>query len=318
MRNALLLSSGSKVALVRIAAHSTRERGIALHAVDRSENVPTAHFVDAFQAIEQDDWIASILQYCQANKIGLVIPTRHSDLLPLAKAASEFEKNGITIALSSLETIELCIDKFKTADFLKHHQISAPKTFRASDASSEELLPFFPLVAKPSKGSAGKGVRIIKDATELRDSPPPRDYLLQTQARGQEYTINVYVSKEGECLCAIPHKRLVVDGGESVQAITERNATLIELARAVVDALPGAWGPLNIQAFRDASANEAQIIEINPRLGGGFPLAHQAKGRYIEWFFKEVYDNQTVEPFEDWTDGLRMMRYRDAIFDQPL
>lgn len=318
MRNVLLLSSGSKVSVARIAARSTKKRGISLHALDRSANVPTIHFVDFFKAIDDENWINPLFQYCIEKKIGLIIPSRHGDLIPLAQEKHRFSNQNIHIGISSLESIKLCIDKYSTYKFLTQNGFPTPKTIPLPIDSLELLVPQLPLVLKPIRGSASKGIRIVNNISEItRRYSNSDNYIAQSLAHGSEYTINVYVSKNGKCLCAIPHKRVIVDGGESVQAITERNPTLINLATQVASALPGAWGPLNIQAFYDSSSDSAQIIEINPRIGGGFPLADEAKGQYIEWLIQESLENRDLKPLKSWTSGLRMMRYRDAIFDHP-
>lgn len=317
MSNVLLLSSGSKVALTRIAKQSTLKRSQTLHAADRDRNVPTFRFVDSFYTLDPASWIEPLIQYCRKAEIGLIIPTRHNDLLPLVKAKNAFNEAGIALAISSLETIELCIDKRQTAAFLEKHRFPAPATFSSNKPNIKQLSNKLPLISKPATGSSSQGIRVLRTIDDLSDRAFPPNTIFQTLASGDEYTINVYVAKSGQCICAIPHKRLIVDGGESVQAITERNEVLIELARSVSEALPGAWGLLNIQAFYDAASNKAQVIEINPRVGGGFPLAHQAKGQYIEWLYQEVFENKALGAFTAWTDQLRMMRYRDAIFDFP-
>tara|TARA_B110000467_G_C18306656_1_gene475143 strand:+ start:20 stop:1015 length:996 start_codon:yes stop_codon:yes gene_type:complete len=317
MRNVLLLSSGSKVALARIVAESTHKRGAILHAVDSSENVPTSHFVDSFQSFDFENEIESLIPFCQEAKIGLIIPSRHKNLLPLAKSKNAFVQAGITLAISSLETIELCVDKRQTAVFLENNRFPAPKTFLSENIDQDQLFQNLPLISKPATGSSSEGIQFLRKIEDLSSGDIAPNTIFQTLASGDEYTISVYIAKSGKCLCAIPHKRLIINSGESVQAITERNETLIQLAYSVAEALPKAWGLLNIQAFYDPETGNTQVIEINPRVGGGFPLAHQAKGHYIEWLLQEVFENHPLEPFSDWTDNLRMMRYRDAIFDFP-
>lgn len=317
MQNVLLLSSGSKVALTRIVARSCKKRGITLHAIDKSENVPTSHFVDSFKVIDQEDWQSATLQYCLDHRIGLVIPSRHDDLLELAQESESFSNHGIQIGISSLESITVCIDKYSTYKFLNEHAFPTPKTYLLNHNTVESLELEYPFIIKPAKGSASSGVRIVNCASEITPAELSGSHIAQALANGKEYTVNVYVSRAGECICAIPHQRIVVENGESVQAITERIPNLVELARDVSTALPGAWGPLNIQAFYESETNSTQIIEINPRLGGGFPLADQAKGTFIEWLMQEAFENKQIQTYTDWINGLRMMRYRDAFFDYP-
>ncbi len=317
MRNILLSSSGSKVALAQIARRAARKRGVALHATDIRSNVPTIHFADTFQEVPSENSADSLLQYCIVKKIGLVIPSRHGELQTLAKAKREFAENGVDIAISSQETIELSVEKLKTHEFFQKNGIPTPKTFPLETDTSELVVPQLPLIAKPVAGSGSAGVQTLSDIETYAELADAGGFLAQSIAPGDEFTINAYASRNGQCLCAIPHQRLVVDGGESVQAVTRRIPTLVDLAHAIVNALPDPWGPITIQAFLDPDTGDAQAIEINPRVGGAYALSDQAKGRYIEWLARESLDRQTLEPFDDWTDGLRMMRYREAVFDYP-
>jgi len=219
--------------------------------------------------------------------------------------------------MSSPQTIDTCIDKYSTCRFLQENGLPCPVTFLLNRDTIDSLKNNFPLVIKPVKGSGSSGVRVVNGASEITSVELSGGHIAQAVANGIEYTINVYVSNKGECICAIPHRRVIVESGESVQAITERIPTLVELAQSVSTALPGAWGPLNIQAFYDPKSDTAKIIEINPRVGGGFPLADQAKGNFMEWLVQEALENRQLRPFSNWTNGLRMMRYREAIFDFP-
>ena len=128
--------------LPRIAALSARRLDATLHAVDSQSNVSTRHAVDRFQAIvmEETHWTGSLLDYCLANKIRLVIPARHSDLGPLAEAQSEFKENGVHIAISSEATISICTNKLKTYEFLENHGFPTP--FRS---------PWTPILSKLPK-----------------------------------------------------------------------------------------------------------------------------------------------------------------------
>ncbi len=317
MQNVLLLSSGSKVSLARIVARSCRKRGITLHGIDRNEGVPTSHFVDSFKAIDTEDWQSAVFQYCLDQSIGLVVPTRHTDLLTLSKDNEKFSSHGIQIGISSQQTIEICTNKLSTYNLLKKNELPTPRTYTLSPTNIKSLNFESPMLIKPTTGSGSRGIKTINHVTDILPSEQSGSFIIQELANGDEYTINVYVSRKGDCICAIPHKRIIVENGESVQAITERIPILEELAHSVCKTLPGAWGPLNIQVFYEEQSGIAQIIEINPRVGGGFPLAHQAKGEFMEWLMEETFEKTQLRPLLNWISGLRMMRYRNEIFDHP-
>ena len=312
----LLLSSGSKVAIARIAREATRKRGLTLHGSDRSSSVPTRRFVDTFVVFKNantEAWIEEILGYCKTHRIGLVIPTRHQELATLAKARERFTENGIALSISSSETIERCNQKLETFRFLRENGIPTPESVLRSQLADSPLQGIFPLFAKPASGAASAGATLVNTPEQLERIPA--DWLIQEVAGGHEYTLYLYLDREGKVLCCIPHRRIATEAGEVVQARTERIPKLIDLATAVASKLPGAQGIINLQAFYDPETQRAQIIEINPRIGGGYPLIDQAKGHYIDWLCQEWLDGAPPRPFDRWTENLLMMRYREAVFE---
>ncbi len=310
--NILLLSGGSKVAIARIAKAAAHRRGATLHISDTSDQVPCKSIADHFTLLpnhEHPDWANELANLCKNANIGLVIPTRHSELLSLSEAIPELAKSGTAVSLSNEKTLNLCIRKRDTYSFLKSIHAPTPPTCLKSEFDGQLA---FPIIAKPEHGSSSTGVILAHQAEDL--STVPSDWILQEKAKGIEYTTNVYLSKQGEVICLIPHQRIATESGEVVQAKTHRAPKLIEHCAQVAQKLPGANGIINIQAFVDHASDEVSIIEINPRIGGGYPLCDTAKGHYIEWLCREHLDNKQVTPFQSWTDGLLMMRYREALF----
>jgi len=183
-----------------------------------------------------------------------------------------------------------------------------------------------PLMAKPRFGSASEGVGLVRNTAELellvaRDEAGtplldgrPGDMVVQTVAPGDEYTIDVLVDRSGQCLCAVPRRRLEVRAGEVSKAVTVRSPELIDLAFGLSKALPGAYGVLNFQVFADDVTGELAVIEINPRFGGGFPLSHRAGADYARWLLEDVRGLPSTASATAWRDGLVMLRYDAAVF----
>ena len=144
------------------------------------------------------------------------------------------------------------------------------------------------------------------------------DYMGERIVLGNEYTINTYVSQDGNCICSIPHERISLQNGEPVQATNAKIPELLDSYHSIVSTLQGTRGPINIQVFYKKEAGKPEVVEINPRLGGGFPLADKAGGSFIESLALLYLDGRELTPFSQWTGGLRMMRYRDAFFDFPI
>jgi carbamoyl-phosphate synthase large subunit len=124
----------------------------------------------------------------------------------------------------------------------------------------------------------------------------------------------VLVNRRGKCVCAIPRRRIEVRSGEVFKGVTCRRDELIDLGTRIAEALPGAFGPLNIQMFFDETRGEIRVIEINPRLSGGFPLSWQAGGKFPQWMIEEMLGLPSTASAGGWRDGVVMLRHYDAVF----
>ena len=73
-------------------------------------------------------------------------------------------------------------------------------------------------------------------------------------------------------------------------------------------------GCICVQLFYHPETKDIVGIEINPRFGGGFPLSYMAGGNFPELLIREYFLDEQVEYFDNWKDGMLMLRFDDAIF----
>jgi carbamoyl-phosphate synthase large subunit len=242
-----------------------------------------------------------------------VIPTIDTELTAYAVAARQFADAGITVSISSPETVRICGDKVQTHAWLVQQGFPTVRQACVCEVLRRSGEWPLPLIAKPPKGSASIGIRRLETPADLECLKLLNgDYVIQEVAEGSEFTVNLYVNKMGECVCAIPHLRMEVRAGEVSKGVTVRNPKLIDLARQVATALPIAYGALNMQCFISLDGI-VKIIEINARFGGGYPLAHCAGARFTDWVLDEL-EGKSLCWFEDWMEDLTMLRYDEAVF----
>ena len=78
----------------------------------------------------------------------------------------------------------------------------------------------------------------------------------------------------------------------------------------------GAAGPLTLQFFK--TADGCVLSEINPRFGGGFPLALAAGADYPEWLMQIVEGRHLRPRIGEYRAGLYMTRsYHETIVSAP-
>ncbi|MGI8962665.1 MAG: ATP-grasp domain-containing protein [Bryobacteraceae bacterium] len=317
--NILISSAGRRVGLMNCFRESLSELGISgrIIAVDATPYSAAVQLADEFYLVPRctdPNFIPEIQQICEQEQVHLVVPTIDTELPAYAAAREQFRERGAEIAISSPDTVGICYNKILTHEWLVAQGFPVPK-----QAAPEVVLRnshdwVLPLIVKPVDGSGSLGIRIVTSFAELTALVfKSNGVIVQECIQGAEYTINVFVNRQGRCVCAVPHFRMEVRGGEVSKGVTVKNHQLMQLASTIVESMPGASGALNVQCFSTA-ADELKVIEINARFGGGYPLAHRAGAPITKWLIEEILGREPHELFDDWEDGVTMLRYDAAVF----
>jgi carbamoyl-phosphate synthase large subunit len=317
--NVLISSAGRRHALLEIFRRALGELGLdgevmagdmsrlsaAFQAADRAFLVPRC---------TSAEFVPRMLEICRENEIALVIPTIDTELPVYAAHRDAFAKIGTTVTVSRPEVVAIGGDKARTHAWLVAHGFPTVRQAAVEEAlAAPEAWPY-PFLVKPSGGSSSIGVAVVRDRTQLEAATRGGGFIAQTLATGVEHTIDFLASREGKCLCAVPRRRFEVRAGEVSKGMTVRSPALEGLASRLCEALPGAYGCLNVQVFLDEATGTMNVIEINPRFGGGFPLSWEAGARYPRWIIEELLGLPSTATATSWRDRLVMLRYDDAVF----
>jgi carbamoyl-phosphate synthase large subunit len=317
--NVLLSSAGRRVGLLRCFREALSELRLdgRIVAADAARHAPAAQFADAFHLVPrciEPEFPSALIGVCREEEVRVVIPTIDTELAFYAENRALFAREGVQVASCSAEVVEIAADKRLTHAWLRSHGFPVVRQTSLEQAFVEANDWPFPLIVKPAQGSASVGLRTVSRPAELLALRPNGDDLIvEEMAAGDEYTVHVYVDGSGRCLCAVPCRRLEVRAGEVSKGLTAKRRPLMELARAIAEALPGARGPLNIQMF-EADNGGLRVIEINARFGGGYPLAQQAGAGFARWIVEEALGRPVKPAFDRWQDDLAMLRFDEAVF----
>lgn len=317
--NVLVSSGGRRIGLIECIREALIDNNVKgqVFATDSSLTAPAIHLADkAWQVPRCSDprFSSTLLATAIKENVKLIVPTIDSELLFYAEHRDILKHNGIHVSISAPATVKICRNKVLTHQWLVENAFPTVRQSTPIDVQKKKHEWKLPLIVKPDDGSASKGVRIIRSFEELQVVSEMEDGLIvQELATGTEHTINVYVDEHGKCACAVPHQRLEVRSGEVSKAVTVKNRQMMQLASAIAERLPGARGMLNIQCFR-SSSDELKVIEINARVGGGYPVAHHAGARFTHWLIEELLGIPSTAIFDEWQDDLAMLRYDCAVF----
>jgi len=287
-------------------------------AADRDPLAPACALADqAFQVpgIDHPDYIQHLLAIALNHGVGLIVPTNDFELPLLADQAERFAAAGIQLALSGAGFVHLCRDKWQLVQRLRLEGIPVPASWLPGQIASP--LPDH-LFLKPRDGSASlDSYPCRREDLERMLSLVPRP-LVQEFLEGPEISVDALLDFQGRTLHFVPRERIRTLAGEVVESVTLDRPDLepwLEQVLAVCSRL-GARGPLTIQAF--LTPGGPVLTEVNPRIGGGFPLARAAGGDYPAWLLA-LARGQAVEPrLGQYRRGLYMTRYYSELFLESL
>lgn len=311
--NVLISSAGRRGSLVTEFQEAAHRRGGKVFATDINGLAPALFMADAairVPPVTDGEFIGRLLDIVEENRISLVVPTIDLELSMLADALALFEAKGTQVAVSQPGLVEILGDKLATTKFLLERGVVAPQTWLPEDLPS--VLPQRVFV-KPRFGSASKGA-IAAEASLLESVlSVTSDPVIQEELIGPEITIDALFDFGGTPIHFVPRRRLLTLGGESIQSVTLPFGDLADFLVPLMEVLgaAGARGPMTLQAF--LTEKGPVVTDINPRFGGGAPLAFAAGGHYPEWLLR-MTEGEVVKPcIGEYESGLFMTRVFEEI-----
>ncbi len=301
----LISSAGRRTSLVEafLEACAGKEKVIAADADPLAPALFVADEGVMVPRLDDDEFLEHLLAVCARHDVRLVVPTIDTELLLYARNRARFEGEGVVPLVSSVSLIETTLSKRKTEATFAMAGIRTPRSWEMDVASIGD----FPaeMFVKPDQGSAS--AHTYPSTPERLEAVLPLvpDPVVQEKIDAVEVTVDALLDRAGVLVHMVPRIRLKTVGGESVQGVTLPDLPLREwLSRvfAVVTDL-GGWGPMTVQIFLTSPV--PTLIEVNPRFGGGFPLAYRAGARYPQWIL-QIIDGRAVEP--------RLGEYRKGLF----
>lgn len=292
-----------------IMATDVTPASAALQEADRTFIVPHVGNIQ---------YLPTLRRLVEENDIGLIVPLTDLDLRSLARKRKEFLEMGCEVMIGTDAAVTLCRDKIKFSRFLHKQGLPAIHTYPLSTFRKK---PFFPCFVKPVKGSAGQGTALIENAPDLDAHVEifGSQLLIQDYIPGQEFTVDVYKTRDGEVRSVVPRQRLLVRSGEVDQGITRQDTQIIDATVDLAQRIEGLWGVFCCQCRRP-DGDAPYFFEINPRFGGGSPLSIAAGADLPLYLLQEVTGRTLTAKCNAFTDRMLMLRYSSEFFltvDEP-
>ncbi|HUS74262.1 MAG TPA: ATP-grasp domain-containing protein [Sedimentisphaerales bacterium] len=265
--------------------------------------------------VTHPDYIRQLLNIVKTNRVKLLVPTVDLDLKVLAENKAKFASIGCCVLISPPNVVDICQDKRKTYRFLRKNGFDTPVTISVASALSKKKLNW-PCFLKPWDGSASRGNAVVNNRKELlffaKRIP---NAICQEFIKGTEHTCDVYVDFGMKVRCVVPRKRVEVRAGEVSKGQVVKHPDIMGQSARLVETLGAGPGVITLQLFLTQD-DKVKFIEINPRFGGGAPLAIKAGANFPKWIFQDLLASKPNIRFDAFKDNLIMLRYDGEVWVQ--
>lgn len=258
----------------------------ALWACDADPAAPIdpslATFVPVPRVSERSAYVARLLELCASERIDAVAPLNDLDLDSLSDAKSRFESLGTRVLTGDRALIDVLADKLSAASHLARLGIPTVPTLPAEECDTALSLWGLPLVAKSRRGQGSSGLLRIDHSDQLLDLVPGT--VIQPWLAGQEYHLDVLRSSQGRVVAVVVKRKLAMHQGSTDRAESVLDPSLQSLGVRLGESLSSMVGSTDVDVL--ATPEGPAVLDVNPRLGGGFPFTALCCPAYVDAFLR--------------------------------
>lgn len=293
----------------KIVATDLQLSAPALQAADIKIQVP---------AVYDPQYIDITLDICKKHNIDALLSLNDLELPILSKNKAKFEALGVKVIVSDSQVIDICFDKYKTAQWVESIGLNAPKTYVTLSSAKAALAKgeiAFPLFMKPRWGSGSIGLETIDDMEELdiyyhllmkkikktilaTASVGDEYIMIQEKLTGNEFGLDIMNDLEGNNVAVSVKQKLAMRAGETDKAITVDLPEVREMGKRIGENLKHI-GNLDVDIMQRANGDYC-VLELNPRFGGGYPFSYEAGVNMplaiLKWLKSEKVDSRILQP----------------------
>ncbi len=307
----ILVSGVGGPAGISAARLLAREEGVKVFGVDADEAASGRLFVEDFRVValanDGDAYARSLNEAIAFWQIDAVVPTVSEELSVVTEVVGD---NALAL-VSPKESVELCARKSSLYTAMAGILPEALARWQKANVPLEWDAPHYFL--KPDVGRGGRGCRRVTRFEAMHSADileVPQNWILMEDMPGQEWTVDVYVGKEGEAHFIVPRERLALSGGISLKGRTVRHEKIITRTERILKEIPFR-GPLCLQ-FKERADGSIGLVEINARLSGGILITAASGANPMHCFIEELRgENLTRVSWQEKT-SLGFIDYRSA------
>ncbi len=276
--NILLTNTGRKTYIVKYFEELRKRYKFDIYLMDSNKFVSsfavsktTKNFVSP-QSSLKEKYSKYIKKFVKKKKINLIFPLTNWEIPILADLKNYFKKNNIEVIVSEKPVIKTCLNKLLMMKKLKTANINYPKVI-----NFKEIKKYLPVIKKRVNGRSSIDQKIIFSVKDI--SKYQKGFFYQKYLKFQEFGMDILNDLNGNFLHCCVRKKLLMRAGDTDKAEIVDSKMFLHIAKKISKTFKHT-GILDIDFLMNKK--EFYILDLNPRIGGGYPFTHEFGYNYLE------------------------------------
>lgn len=320
------------------------ERDIRIVGIDMSDdNTAMQLLVDKYYqvpAYTDPKYVDIILDICKIENIDIFFPHISMELPYIAERLTDFERLGVKVSMSDINTLEIANNKFRLYEYMKELGLNVPNYFKVTSSTQlaeripELGYPQKPVVVKMTENSGSRGVRIVRadlSKSELfmhqkpssmyvaladmcdiiNDCKAIPDMMAMEYLPGVEYTIDLLADK-GKTLYIAGRRNTSSNLSIAQTSVVEKKDEAYELCREITKSLE-LDGNIGFDFMLDEN-DRPWLTDLNPRVTATIIL-YAGAGLNLPYLRVKQLLGELL-PKVDVQYGTKLVRkYRDILYN---
>lgn len=314
----LLTSVGRRTSLVRAFTNELAPYGRLLIS-DMSAYAAAMHTGGEKVVLPEyrsSEYLDSLLSVCDEYGVQGLTSLTDYELTYLSAFKDKLSEHGVTFFGSDVEISQKCLDKWLLSKELEMLGFPFVQTFidiGDFEAAIDRGLVEFPVFIKPRFGSGSLNTFVAGNMQEVKFyySKYP-DMMIQEYICGEEFGVDVYRDiLSQEVISIFIKKKYSMRSGETDKAVSVKNPQLFEIIESFVKRF-GLMCVMDMDVL--FSNGQYYIFDVNPRFGGGYPLAYECGCNFPLYIINNLQGNKNERAVGNYPADICMFKCDYAVF----
>ncbi len=283
----LLVNPGRRDYIVNFFLKIRKKYNLKIYLIDADKFVPsfkvsnkTNNFICP-KVKEKKKFKIFLRKFISEKKIDIVFPLSEWELELLAEEKIFYKRKKVEIVISDLQIIKICKNKILMSKKLLQNNFFSPEIVKFSEINKK-----LPIIKKKISGSGSKFQSLIQKKWQA-PKKKQREFFFQKYLKGEEYGIDILNDLNGNYVHHCCRKKILIRSGDTDKALIVKYKIFEDFAKKLSSVLRHI-GIVDVDFIY--KENKIFILDINLRIGGGYPFTHLYGYNYIDKILSMIKD----------------------------